>query len=280
MNYTKYHLICTPELTDILIAYLSELDCFDTFSEEPDGLNAFAPVSHDRTVVESALADLSEQFRFEWTTEELIDQNWNEVWESNFPVVNVDDFCAVRAEFHAPVPEVVYEIVIQPKMAFGTGHHNTTRMMLSAMREVDFKGKSVFDYGCGTAVLAILAGMMGATDIVGVDNEEPAYLNSLENAARNGFPDMQIIHGTLDDVPVRPFDIILANINRNIILQSLARLAEMSHSGTLLFTSGYLIQDKEVLAEAAKTHGFGLKEAYQTEDWVCLVFEKNAPKTN
>lgn len=244
------------------------------FTETETGVDAFALPAHNTAHALAELEDICAQFGSTLSVEQVELQNWNEEWESNFPKVVVDDWCAVRAEFHEPESGVQYDIVIRPKMAFGTGHHQTTRMMLGAMRHYPVKTTdAVFDYGCGTAVLAILAGMMGATDLVGVDNELPAAQNSVENAELNGIK-MEVIHGTLDDVPVRTFDYILANINRNIILKSIDGLVERSKHGTLLFTSGYLVSDRDTILTALGEVDFEHQATYQIDDWICMVFAK------
>jgi ribosomal protein L11 methyltransferase len=271
--YTRYTILCAPEMREIMLAFAGEIDGLDMFSETEAGVEAFAVVGHDGEAVRAELADICAQFEASFEVAEVQSENWNETWESNFPKVVVDDFCAVRAEFHEPEPGVQFDLLIRPKMAFGTGHHQTTRMMLGAMRKVDFHGKSVFDYGCGTAVLAILAAKMGATDLLGVDNELPAAQNSIENAEINGVPNIQIIYGTLDDVPQRQYDVILANINRNIILQSLERLRAMSAPNVLLFTSGFLVSDADMITESAGVYGFELLEKHQIDDWNCIVFQ-------
>jgi ribosomal protein L11 methyltransferase len=262
-------------MREVIIAFAGEVEGLDMFVETQTGVEAYAQPRHNAVMAEEALREICAQFDVTMEVTQIQSENWNEAWESNFHPVVVDDFCAVRAEFHAPESSVAYDIVITPKMAFGTGHHQTTRMMLAAMREVDFVGKSVFDYGCGTAVLAILAAMRGATDLIGVDNELPAYENAIENCERNSTPGIQIIYGTLDDVPQRKFDVILANINRNIILQSLARLRTMSALGTLLFTSGFLASDEEMIVGSAAENGFTLYGNHRIDDWRCLVFVQN-----
>jgi ribosomal protein L11 methyltransferase len=271
--HTRYTVHCQPDMREVLIAFMGEINGLDMFTETEAGVEAFAVVGHDTDYVQAELTDICAQFDAHFEVTEVESENWNETWESNFPKVIVDDFCAVRAEFHEPEPGVKFDLLIRPKMAFGTGHHQTTRMVLGAMRNIDFVGKSVFDYGCGTAVLAILAAKMGATDLLGVDNELPAAQNSLENAELNGVPNIEIIHGTLDDVPQRTYDVILANINRNIILHSLERLHSMSAPGTLLFTSGFLVSDADLITKSAGAAGFELVEKHQIDDWNCLVFQ-------
>lgn len=271
-TYTRYTIACTEEMREVVIALLGDVDGLDMFTETEAGVEAYGAFGHDNQVVTSALDEISADFELHWTSDQIQSENWNSAWESHFPKVIIDKFCCVRAEFHEPEPEMQFDLVIQPKMAFGTGHHQTTRMMLSAMREVDFAGKSVFDYGCGTAVLAILASKLGATDIVAVDHELPAAESSIENAQCNGVPDIEVIYGTLDQVPQRKFDRILANINRNIILQSLERLHTMCAEDALVFTSGFLVSDAEMITGAAAALGLALEHTYQQDDWNCLVF--------
>lgn len=271
MNYWKFSIRTTPETAEILPAFLSESP-FDTFEETPEGLNAYLP-GEDAGPAESLLAELQEQFAFTWSKEFLPAQNWNEIWESNFQPVIVEDFCAVRADFHAPIAGVQHELVINPKMAFGTGHHETTWMCLRALRELPCQGARLLDYGCGTGVLAILAARLGAAHVEAIDIEEESYLNTLENSAVNGVAgQITARQGILDDVQGRNFDGILANINRNVILDSLPRLAQLIRPGGWLLISGILEQDGPVVAVAAEKVGFRLTSQEQRGRWLCLRF--------
>ncbi len=274
MNYWKFTIHTAPENTEILLAYLGDA-AFDTFEETPDGLNAFLPESAGLETTEHFLQELHPAFDFTWTKEFLPAQNWNEIWESNFHPVIVDDFCAVRADFHAPVTGVQHELVINPKMAFGTGHHETTWMCLRALRDLPCAGAHLLDYGCGTGVLAILAARLGAAHAEAVDIEEESFRNTLENSAINGVSDrVTARHGTLDAVTGRDFDGILANINRNVILDSLPRLAALLKPGGWLLVSGILAQDGEVVTAAAKQVGFVQRDVAQRGNWLCIKFSK------
>lgn len=273
MNYWKYSLHTSPETAEILLAYLGEAP-FDTFQEIPEGLDAYLPESADMKATEQLLAELREQFDFSWTKEFLPAQNWNEIWESNFQPVIVEDFCAVRADFHEPQPGVQYELVINPKMAFGTGHHETTWMCLRALRELPCRGARLLDYGCGTGVLAILAAKLGAANIEAIDIEDESYRNTLENGAINDVASQITARcGTLADVQGRDFDGILANINRNVILDSLPRLAQLLRPGAWLLISGILEQDGEFVTEAAEAAGFAKNLAAQRGNWLCITFQ-------
>ncbi len=267
MDYIRYSIQSSPETAEIMTAFLGELP-FDTFEETEIGLDAYIPLKEDTSEIEEHLLRLNALFPFKYSKETIKHQNWNQIWESNFQPVVLEGFCAVRADFHAPFENVEHEIIINPRMAFGTGHHATTYMVMEFMKEIDFKNKKVFDYGCGTGILAILAAKMGCNNIDAVDIEEPAYVNSIENAEYNGTPEIKFFHGTLEAVPVRTYDIILANINRNVILDSLPSLHQRLNPGGILFTSGFLAQDKDMVFEAHLKNGFLAMEHKKQGKWI------------
>jgi ribosomal protein L11 methyltransferase len=270
MDYFQYKVTPrTADLTDIIIAELGELP-FDTFEEEGDTVLAYIRVPDCDVDVETAIADIKTAYNLRVERTLIPHQNWNEVWESNFQPIILDDFCAVRASFHAPITSVQYDLVIDPKMAFGTGHHETTYMMMDYMRHIDFLGKNVFDYGAGTGILAILAAKLGASHIDAVDIEHESYLSTLENAALNDTPQITSIHGTLDDVQGEGYAVIVANINRNVIIPSLPRLyAQLAEGGTILF-SGILERDAPLVITAAEAEGFRYNEIKTKGDWVAI----------
>ncbi len=267
MDYVQYNIQCPTEFAEIIIAFLGELP-FDTFQENEQGFEAFIPSKFDTTEIESEVKRLQTNFDFKYEKKTIVHQNWNQVWESNFQPVEIEGFCGVRADFHPPFENIKHEIIINPRMAFGTGHHETTFMVMEFMKDINFKGKKVFDYGCGTGILAILAAKMGCTDIDGVDIEEPAYVNSIENAKYNSTANINYFHGTLENVPVRTYDIILANINRNVILESLPSLYERLNPGGVLYTSGFLDQDKDLVMEAHLKNGFLPHDTKQKGKWI------------
>ncbi|GAB4494792.1 MAG: 50S ribosomal protein L11 methyltransferase [Saprospiraceae bacterium] len=271
MDYWKYILRTNPETAEILVAYLSEAP-FDTFEEAEGGLHAYLPAHAGQTEAERQLLNLQKQFDFTWDKTFIPSQNWNEIWESNFPPVVVNDFCAVRADFHEPIRGVKHELVINPKMAFGTGHHETTWQCIAAMEHLPMAGKKILDFGCGTGVLAILASKLGAAKVEAVDIEEESYRNTLENSEVNGVKNVTARCGTLSAVQGRDFDGILANINRNVILESLPDLAGLLKPGGWLLVSGILLQDEDIVTEAAAKAGFAKKKKTERGNWLCLEF--------
>lgn len=270
MDYWKYTLRTDPDTAQILMAYLSEAP-FDTFEETEEGLDAYLPANASKTVTDQLLEELAQQFPFQTEQTFLPGQNWNEIWESNFQPVIVGNFCAVRADFHPPQPDVQWELVINPKMAFGTGHHETTWQCIAAMEHLPLQGTKVLDYGCGTGILAILASKLGAAEIEAIDIEDESWRNTLENAEANDVHNITARCGTLPDVQGRDFDGILANINRNVILDSLPRLAELVRPGGWLLLSGILAEDETVIVDSAEKAGFVKRGQTQRGNWLCIT---------
>ena len=279
MNY--YSITILPkeydeERVEILTAVLGELP-FDTFEETATGLKAYMPEKDLTPLVEQELSELSAQFDFSFEKTFIPYQNWNAVWESNFQPIQVDDFVAVRADFHPNTEGVEFDLIVNPKMAFGTGHHETTYMMMQHMRSIDFKGKKVLDYGCGTGILAILASKLGAINLEAVDIEEPSYENTIENCAINHVDNVTSIWGILDDVPSDDFDIILANINRNIIIDSLDdlksrfRKRENPSDEQLLLISGFLKIDENTILQATNYAGFKHQKTLHRGNWLSML---------
>lgn len=270
-GYQRFSIRTAPEWRDILLAFLAELP-FDSFEDTEEGLNAYLPPGTDAAGLDEQLRQLQSDYPFTYTVEAIKNENWNAVWESNFETVRVHDFCGIRAEFHPPFEGVEHEIVIRPKMAFGTGHHETTWMMMDQMSHLDLKGKTVFDYGCGTGILAILAAQLGAAHVDAVDIEYPAYENTLEHAEMNGVGGkIQAFFGTLDDVPPAIYDVILANINRNVILASLPELRKRLSANGLLLISGILHEDEPAILEAAEKQGFRELAQQKRGNWMAML---------
>lgn len=261
---------------EVLIAWLGELP-FDTLEEEDGGLSAYLPTSHWDGQVQKEIQRLADEYAFVWEATVIPPQNWNELWESNFQPILVHDFVGVRAEFHPVFSGVEHELVIQPRMAFGTGHHQTTWMMMEAMRGLEFKGKGVFDYGCGTGILAILAGKLGATEIHAVDIEEESFLNTLQNAERNGV-DLQVWHGILEEVPVTQYDVVLANINRNVLLDTLPALTKRLTDGAVLLLSGFHIVDIPHFEGLFQRLGWTIEHTRSLDPWCMLQVRSGASK--
>jgi ribosomal protein L11 methyltransferase len=209
---------------------------------------------------------------YDTITQTIPHQNWNEVWESNFQPVVVENFCAVRAPFHEPVQDVVHEMVIMPKMSFGTGHHATTWMMMAQMQHIDFAGKKVFDFGTGTGILAILAEKLGAERVVAIDNDEWSIENGKENAERNGCSKIGLYFAS--SVPDQQFDIVLANINRNVILMHLQYLVPAIIPQGLILFSGLLADDEEDIVTACSGEGLQLLRQQSRNNWISLLFQR------
>jgi len=270
-GYQRFSIQAAPEWREILLAFLAELP-FDSFEDTEEGLNAYLPPGTDAVETEQQLRQLQSDYPFTYTVEAIKSENWNAVWESNFQMVRVHDFCGIRAEFHPPFDGVQHEIVIRPKMAFGTGHHETTWMMMDRMSHIDLKDKLVFDYGCGTGILAVLAAQLGASRVDAVDIEYPAWENTLEHAELNGVGDkIKAYFGTLDDVPPTTYDIILANINRNVILASLPELRKRLTANGLLLISGILHEDESAILEAAAVQGFQEMAQQKRGNWMAIL---------
>lgn len=272
MNYFKYDITASPELGEILIALLAEAP-FDTFEETEAGITAYLPAGKGyETDAEELLEELTAQFNLVVKKEYIPGQNWNELWESNFQPVIVRDFCAVRADFHPHQEGVQHELIINPKMAFGTGHHETTWMCLSATEHLPLKDAVLLDYGCGTGILAIMAVRLGAASVEAVDIEEQSYLNTIENSQINHVEGVIARLGDINAVQGAAFDGIFANINRHIILDSLPRLAGLCRPGGWLLVSGILLQDFDIVKNAALEAGFNLHERWERGNWLCLHF--------
>jgi ribosomal protein L11 methyltransferase len=255
------------EQKDILIAELSE-NGFEGFEETESGLKAFIPI---RDYDENAIEEIARQQKITFNKTIIEETNWNEVWESNFDPVVVDDFVAIRADFHKPIKGVECEIIVTPKMSFGTGHHATTFMMIEQMRQIDFADKTVFDFGTGTGVLAILAEKLGAKKIVAVDNDDWSIENAGENIQRNNCSLIDLQKGNTPASDIS-FDIILANINKNVILENFHLLVNQLSAGGVLLLSGLLAEDEDVVFRKSVEYSLQLIQTTVRDNWLCLRF--------
>jgi ribosomal protein L11 methyltransferase len=261
------------EQAEILTAYLSDYP-FESFEDTPTGMRGYIPKNqYDKNEIAAALNGFSKHINFHYDVSEIAEQNWNQLWESNYEPVMIDGQCFIRAPFHQPDPAARYNILIEPKMSFGTAHHETTSMMISFVMETHMDGKLVLDMGCGTGVLAILASMRGASGGEAIDNDTWAYENTIENLQRNNIENIRAHCGGKELLGATTFDIVLANINRNILLDQIADYAKITSPKGLLFMSGFYQEDVETIIEAASREGFQLVEKKSKNNWVALKME-------
>lgn len=269
MDYIEITVIAADIATrEILVAQLSDIG-FTGFQEEDDCIKAFI-ISSD--FIEKEVVDVIAALKLNFSKSFIKDQNWNELWESNFEPVVVDDFVGIRAEFHPPFKGVAYEIIITPKMSFGTGHHATTYMMMQLMRDIDFKGNSVFDFGTGTGILAILAEKLGANKILAVDNDDWCIENSTENFKRNDCNHIKL-KKTDNALNEELFNVVIANINKNIILSNLSFLLNSSSKPGKLLLSGLLKEDERDILEAMKPFNWKKIKTAEKGMWIAMSFE-------
>ena len=260
---------------DILIAELSEVG-FDSFVETEIGVLAYIKSEMFAPDQVSALEILNNpSFTVTFSFNEVENQNWNAVWESNYPPVNIDNRCVIKAPFHTQPFDAQYQIEIEPKMSFGTAHHETTASIIRLMLDLDFKGKTVLDMGAGTGILAILASMMGASEIVAIDNDHWAYENHVENNQRNHITNCEVILGDATAIPDRQFDVVLANINRNILLQDMhCYVKAMNPQSLIIFSGFYQGFDLEAITQKAAELGLKFEKNTVLNNWTAAVFRK------
>ena len=278
MNY--YELTITlqnfEDWSDIMVAYLAEIG-FESFVEETPALKAYIPETiYDGKILQALLDDVQKEAQVIESFDLILlaQQNWNATWESQFEPVYVQDQLRIVAPFHDLAPFPGMEIVILPKMSFGTGHHQTTHLICQTMFELDFKGKTVLDMGAGTGVLAILAEKLGAQEIVAIEIEAWSAENILENVALNGSSKITAIHGGAEAIGAQTFDIILANINKNVLLSQLALYAGALVPDGLLLLSGFFTTDAPDLIAAATALGLKHQQTLDRENWAVLQFIK------
>jgi len=271
--YIGYNFNVNPlqPAVEILIAELGLAD-FESFVETEVGVTAYIQKVDWRSDILDDIQILnSKEFEINYTFEEIEQTNWNEEWEKNFNPIVVDNLCAVRAPFHEAF-NTKYDIVIEPKMSFGTGHHETTHMMIQHILKNDFTNKSVLDMGCGTGVLAILAELKGASKLDAIDIDNWCYLNSIENVERNNCKNISVYEGDAKLLEGKNYEIIIANINRNILLQDLKQYANcLSKNGTI-FLSGFYKNDIKIIEGECNKYMLKLVESIERNNWVSLKF--------
>ena len=253
-------------MVDVAIAQLANIG-YDGFEEQETCLLAYIGEPEFEA---TALADIATSLNLTYTTEIVPSQNWNAVWESNFEPVIVDDFCTVRAAFHDLTVITRFEIVITPKMSFGTGHHATTQSVMRMMRDVDFSGRKVLDFGTGTGVLAILAEKLGADRILGIDNDDWAVENAIENVQANGCSRIEVQKASVAEIEPDAYDVILANINRHILLDNMAELARRLVPGGVLILSGLLTTDRDIIEQSVESALLMVDNQLEMNGWIAL----------
>lgn len=276
MSYIGYHFTVEPLVpgVEILIAELGE-KAFESFEETAIGVSAY--VQQDlwtEDILEDIFILQSDQFTITYRKEEIEQVNWNEEWEKNFNPIDVDGVCYIRAPFHEKT-KAKYDIVIEPKMSFGTGHHETTYMMVRQILNNEMQDKVVLDMGCGTAILAILASMRGAAQVDAVDIDNWCYLNSIENATRNACTNIEVFEGDASILSKTPkYDVVLANINRNILLNDMDAYSQTMKENAEIYFSGFYTEDIASIKKAAEEKGLTFENQLERNNWVSLKFKK------
>lgn len=276
MNYLEFKFLIEPPqpASEILIAELG-MAGFESFVENEDGITAYIPTEEYEAETMTGIHILqSNEFDISFTQTEIEQVNWNVEWEKNFHPIIVNEQCGVRAPFH-PKPNVTYDIVIEPKMSFGTGHHATTHMMIEFLLQHDLQGKKVLDMGCGTGVLAIVAEKRGASKIDAIDIDNWCYQNTVENVERNECSKIEAFEGGAELLQDQHYDVIIANINRNILLEDMSSYYQSLNKGGELYLSGFYARDIPVIKEECEKYGLQYDDYIEREEWVALRFLKN-----
>ncbi len=280
MNYISCHFKIsgtgksqTPvqQVIEILIAELGEAG-FESFTETENAVDAYIQKKDwsDKTLEDIQILQVDE-FDITYDIKEIEQVNWNSEWEKNFEAIQVDGLVSIRASFHTD-PKLKYDIVIEPKMSFGTGHHETTHLMIQHLIQLDLKGKTVLDMGCGTGILAIFAEMKGAKQLDAIDIDPWCFENSLENIERNQCKHIQVLEGDVSLLGTKKYDVIIANINRNILVQDLSGYAKNLQRDGILLLSGFYTEDIPIIDEEARKNKLKLQKTLERNNWVGLKY--------
>ena len=266
---------CTEVINDVLSAVLGEVG-FESFVEQADGIAAYIQKDlYSENALKEALANFPlPDTQVEYIYQEAEDKDWNEEWEKNFfqPII-IGDRCVIHSTFHHDIPQVEYDIVINPQMAFGTGHHETTSLIIGELLDNNLQGKSLLDMGCGTSILAILARMRGAVSCTAIDIDEWCVRNSLENIELNGVDRISVFQGDASALKGKgPFDVIIANINRNILLNDMKQYVSCMHPGSELYMSGFYVDDIPVIQAEAERNGLHFVHHKEKNRWAAVKF--------
>jgi ribosomal protein L11 methyltransferase len=279
MDYLKINLSLSPfqPWSEILTADLANIG-FDSFTEEDSQLQAFIPLDNFNDVAFTQLIDSynQQQIEISFTKQEIPHENWNAVWESDFKPVEIGNALVIFAPFHdVNKNEYEYTIEIQPQMSFGTGHHQTTYLLSKAILKEELNGKTVLDVGTGTGILGILASKKGAKSVLGTEIDHGSFENALENIKRNNISNFEVKLGDIVIVPNVRYDVIIANINKNVLKRHLSQYSNLAKSGTLLFLSGFFDADVTELEKSAEEHNFEMIELMIHETWAVMRLLKH-----
>lgn len=271
-EYIEVTIPLLDERKDIIIAELTDLG-YDGIWDKGNELSAYIETEKfQHKSIYDMLGKYGMENSFSYVA--LESQNWNEAWEKNYDPIWVDDRVYIRSPFHQPDANALHEIIIQPQMSFGTGHHETTRLMVEMMLTENFGGKSVLDMGTGTGVLAFFAHKLGATELVGIDYDQNSVENAADNLKYNPGVDVTFLHGSFEAIPDRKFDVVLSNITKNINMELLPHLAKHVSTGGKLMLAGFLNFDLKEVDAKVSSHGFELVRNNSIGDWECLLYKK------
>ncbi len=275
MFYTRLQVICDPAFSEILMAEIAEAG-FDSFLETEKGFEAYVEnEKFDRIQLSAVQEKYNHVNPLLFFQDRIQKQNWNEEWERNLEPIVVNEKCLIRAEFHKVKKKYPYEIIITPKMSFGTGHHQTTYLMIKNQMDIDHGDKRVIDAGCGTAILSIMASKLGAREVEAFDTDDWSLINGRENVENNGCKNIRLHQGKINEVNLTgTFDIVLANINKNVLLGELEMYSRFLNKGAHLLLSGFYTRDIADLKKTAAHHGLIEKQWDERETWAALLLRK------
>lgn len=278
MKYLEFNfqpIPCTETINDVLSAVLGDIG-FESFVSQADGIAAYIPQNlyKEESLQEAILNFPLSDVNIKYTFQEAEDKDWNQEWEKNFfqPII-IDNQCVIHSTFHHDIPKARYDIIINPQMAFGTGHHETTSLIISELLDADLQNKSVLDMGCGTSILAILARMRGASPCTAIDIDDWCVRNSLENIVLNKVDNISVSQGDASALAGKgPFDVIIANINRNILINDIKQYVQCMHHGSELYMSGFYVEDIPAIQTEAERNGLKFVNHKQKNRWTAVKF--------
>ncbi len=274
MIYISYTFQITPRepATEIVIAELGQAG-FESFVENEQGVIAYIQKEEYREgILDDIFILTNKEFKITYTKEEITQVNWNAEWEKNFNPIEIDDLVRIRAPFHKKT-DLKYDIIIEPKMSFGTGHHQTTHMMVKHLLQIDVKNKTVLDMGCGTGVLAIMAEKLGAKQVEAIDIDNWCYLNSIENIERNNCEKITVYEGEASLLVNKKYDIIIANINRNILLNDIQTYTNVLNENGIVLLSGFYTEDIPIIDKEVSKFNLKIQTIEEMENWVAVKYQ-------